>query len=102
MPAGLGSVARLLVFLMLLIAFASGLVFTEGYPNMTNGMALVNFKQLWCPGCEYLERATFNDLKVQVRLSGLLLYALDVSRSRAVLTAYADGSFVAAKGSAVC
>jgi hypothetical protein len=25
-----------------------------------------------------------------------------VSRSRAVLTAYADGSFVAAKGSAVC
>jgi hypothetical protein len=45
---------------------------------------------------------TFNDLKVQERLSGLLLYALDVSRSRAVLTAYADGSFVAAKGSAVC
>jgi hypothetical protein len=45
---------------------------------------------------------TFYDLKVQERLSGLLLYALDVSRSRAVLTAYADGSFVAAKGGAVC
>jgi hypothetical protein len=29
-PAGLSSVARLLVFLMLLIAFASGLAFTEG------------------------------------------------------------------------
>jgi len=87
---------------MLLIASASGLPFTEGYPNMTNGMALVHFKQLWCPGCEYLERVTFNDLKVQGRLSGLLLYALDVSRSSAVLTAYADGSFVAAKGSAVC
>jgi thioredoxin-related protein len=69
---------------------------------MTNGVALVYFKQPWCLGCEYLERATFNDLKVQERLSGLLLYALDVSRSRAVLTAYADGSFVAAKGSAVC
>ncbi len=34
-PAGLGSVERLLVFLMLLIAFASGLAFTERYPNMT-------------------------------------------------------------------
>jgi hypothetical protein len=101
-PAGLGSVARLLVFLMLLIAFASGLAFTEGYPNMTNGVALVYFKQPWCPGCEYLERVTFNDLKVQERLSGLLLYALDVSRSHAVVTAYADGSFVAAKESAVC
>jgi hypothetical protein len=87
---------------MLLIAFASGLAFTEGYPNMTNGVALVYFKQPWCPGCEYLERVTFNDLKVQGRLSGLLLYALDVSRSRAVSTAYADGSFAAAKGSAVC
>jgi hypothetical protein len=36
------------------------------------------------------------------RLSGLLLYAEDVSKSYAVLTSYADGSFVAAKGSAVC
>ncbi len=69
---------------------------------MTNGVALIYFKQPWCPGCEYLERVTFNNPKVQERLSGLLLYALDVSRSRAVLTAYADGSFVAAKGSAVC
>ncbi len=76
---------------MLLIAFASGLAFTEGYPNMTNGVALVYFKQPRCPGCEYLERVTFNDLKVQERLSGLQLYAVDVSRSRAVLTAYADG-----------
>jgi thiol:disulfide interchange protein len=64
-------------------------------------VALAYFKQPWCPGCEYLERVTFNDLKVQGRLSGLLLYALDVSRSRAALTAYADGSFVAAKGSVV-
>jgi hypothetical protein len=100
-PAGLGSVARLLVFLTLLIAFTSRLAFTEGYPNMTNGVALVYFKQPRCPGCEYLERVTSNDLKVQVRLSGLLLYASDVSRSRTALTAYADGSFVAAKGSAV-
>ncbi len=58
---------------------------------MTNGVALVYFKQPWCLGCEYLERVTFNDSKVQERLSRLLLYALDVSRSRAVLTAYADG-----------
>jgi hypothetical protein len=42
------------------------------------------------------------NLRVQERLSGLLLYAVDVSRSRAVLTAYADGSFVAAKGSTIC
>ncbi len=89
--AGLGGVAHLLVFLTLLIAFASGLTFTEGYPNMINGVALVYFKQPGCPGCEYLERVTFNDLKVQERLSGLLLYAVDVSKSRAVLTSYADG-----------
>jgi thioredoxin-related protein len=69
---------------------------------MTNGVALVYFKQPWCPGCEYLERVTFNDLKVLERLSGLLLYALDASRSRAVLTSYADSSFVAAKGGTVC
>jgi len=42
---------------------------------MTNVAALVYFKQPWCPGCEYLERVTFNDLKVQGRLSRLLLYA---------------------------
>jgi hypothetical protein len=29
---------------------------------MTNGVALVYFKQLGCPGCEYLERVTFNKL----------------------------------------
>jgi thioredoxin-related protein len=69
---------------------------------MTNGVALVYFKQPGCPGCEYLEQVTFNNPKVQERLSGLQLYAVDVSRSRAVLTAYADGSFVTAKGSAVC
>jgi hypothetical protein len=64
---------------------------------MTNGVALVYFKQPWCPGREYLERATFNDPKVQERLSGLLLYALDVSRSRAALTAYADGPLLRRK-----
>jgi thioredoxin-related protein len=69
---------------------------------MINGVALVYFKQPGCPGCEYLEQVTFNDPKVQERLAGLQLYAVDVSRSRAVLTAYADSSFVTAKGSAVC